>query len=122
MSNHAKTLDKAAKERAKTITQRFLEGTTASSPEEAIQTGQRTLEQWCEALRPRDPPNQEELTTAPAKLEFETEKPPTPNDLAREVDKLEKATAVPYEFDKEEFKAIAQRNVLERRAARQKEV
>jgi hypothetical protein len=57
MNNHARNLDKAAKERAKTITQRFLEGTTASSPEEAVQSGQRTLMEWCEALRPRDPPN-----------------------------------------------------------------
>jgi hypothetical protein len=56
-----------------------------------------------------------------SELEFEPEKPSTPNDLAREVDKLEQATAVPYEFDSEAFKAIAQRNVLERRAARQKE-
>ncbi len=52
--------ERIAKERAKTITQRFLEGTTASSPEEAIQTGQRTLLEWSEALRPREPPNQEE--------------------------------------------------------------
>jgi hypothetical protein len=60
MSNHTATLDKAAKERAKTITQRFLEGTTANTPEEAVQSGQRSLMEWCEALRPRDPPNQED--------------------------------------------------------------
>ncbi len=57
MSTHAMNHDKAAKERAKAITQRFLEGTTANTSEEAIQTGQRTLLEWCEALRPRDPPN-----------------------------------------------------------------
>jgi hypothetical protein len=56
-----------------------------------------------------------------SELEFEPEKPSTPNDLAREVDKLEQTTAVPYEFNREEFKAIAQRTVSERRAARQKE-
>ena len=60
MSTNTTNFDKAAKERAKTITPRFLEGTTANTPEEAVQTGQRTLEQWCEALRPRDPPIPEE--------------------------------------------------------------
>ncbi len=60
MSTYATNPERLAKERAKTITQRFLEGTTANTPEEAIQTGQRTLLEWCEALRPRDPPDKGE--------------------------------------------------------------
>ncbi len=57
-----------------------------------------------------------------SELEFETEKLSTPQDLLKTVDKLEKATATKYEFNPEEFKAIAQRTALERRATKQKEV
>jgi hypothetical protein len=56
-----------------------------------------------------------------SELEFESVKPSTPNDLAREVSKLEQATAVPYEFDSEAFKTNVRLALEQRRAAKQKE-